>query len=136
VEWVATVEAVEVPAIGWLLAASSCTDGEKVVRGGSQLQRKMQWRGDAGKVEVRRPYRRRSRAQLVDEAAWHSRTAKRLCGFRQVTASGGSRARRSDRRCRDGHGAVSALWRWRARTALPRLGDPAWRVARQVETVL
>jgi hypothetical protein len=34
VEWVVTVEAVEAPAIGQLLALSSCTNGEKVVRGG------------------------------------------------------------------------------------------------------
>jgi hypothetical protein len=33
VEWVTTVEEVEVLAIGWLLAVSSCTSGEKVVRG-------------------------------------------------------------------------------------------------------
>jgi hypothetical protein len=33
VEWVATVEAVEVPAIGQLLAVSSCTTRKKVVRG-------------------------------------------------------------------------------------------------------
>jgi hypothetical protein len=33
VEWVATGEAVEVPAIGQLLAVSSCTTGKKVVRG-------------------------------------------------------------------------------------------------------
>jgi hypothetical protein len=32
-EWVTMAEAIEAPAIGWLLAASSCTDGEKVVRG-------------------------------------------------------------------------------------------------------
>jgi hypothetical protein len=36
-EWVATAEAVEVSTIGRLLAASSCTDGEKVVSGGNQL---------------------------------------------------------------------------------------------------
>jgi hypothetical protein len=34
VEWVMTVEAVEAPAIGQLLALSSWTNGEKVVRGG------------------------------------------------------------------------------------------------------
>jgi hypothetical protein len=46
VEWVTTAEAVKVLAIGRLLAASSCTDGEKVVRGGSRLQRKMRRRGE------------------------------------------------------------------------------------------
>jgi hypothetical protein len=40
VEWVTMAEAVEDPAIGRLLTASSCTDGEKVVRGGDQLWRK------------------------------------------------------------------------------------------------
>jgi hypothetical protein len=33
VEWVMMAEAVEAPAIGRLLAVSSCTDGEKVMRG-------------------------------------------------------------------------------------------------------
>jgi hypothetical protein len=40
VEWVAMEEAVEALAIGRLLAVSSCTNGEKVVRGGDRLQRK------------------------------------------------------------------------------------------------
>jgi hypothetical protein len=47
-EWVVTVEAVEVPVIGRLLAVSSCTDGEKVMRGGSRLQRKARQRGEGG----------------------------------------------------------------------------------------
>jgi hypothetical protein len=34
VEWVTTAEVVEAPAIGRLLVVSSCTNGEKVVRGG------------------------------------------------------------------------------------------------------
>jgi hypothetical protein len=62
VEWVATAEAVEVPTIGRLLAARSCTDGEKVVSGENQLRRKMCWCGNAGKVAVRWPYRWRSGA--------------------------------------------------------------------------
>jgi hypothetical protein len=33
-EWVTTVEAVESPMIGRLLMVSSCTNGERVVRGG------------------------------------------------------------------------------------------------------
>jgi hypothetical protein len=33
VEWVTTAEAVEAPVIGQLLVASSCTNGEKVVKG-------------------------------------------------------------------------------------------------------
>jgi hypothetical protein len=36
VEWVTMVEAVEAPVVGCLLAVSSCTNGEKVVRGGRQ----------------------------------------------------------------------------------------------------
>jgi hypothetical protein len=50
VEGVATVEAVVAPAMGRLLAASSCTDGERVVRGGSRLQSKTRWCGDAGEA--------------------------------------------------------------------------------------
>jgi hypothetical protein len=34
VEWVTTVEVVEAPVIWWLLAVSSYTNGEEVVRGG------------------------------------------------------------------------------------------------------
>jgi hypothetical protein len=56
VEWVTMAEAAEVPAMGRLLAASSCTDGERVVRGGSRLQSKTRWHGDAGKAATRRPY--------------------------------------------------------------------------------
>jgi hypothetical protein len=63
-----TAEAVEAPAIGQLLVASSCTDGEKVVRGGSRLQSKTRWRGDAGKAAARWPYRRRSGARPGGEA--------------------------------------------------------------------
>jgi hypothetical protein len=62
VEWVVTVEAVEVPVIGRLLVVSSCTDGEKVMRGGSRLRRKMWRRGNAGKAVARWPYQWRSRA--------------------------------------------------------------------------
>jgi hypothetical protein len=40
VEWVTTAGAVEVPTIGWLLTASSCTDGEKVVRAAAGLREK------------------------------------------------------------------------------------------------
>jgi hypothetical protein len=50
VEWVTTVEAVEVSTIGWLLTVSSCPDGEKVVRAGIRLWRKTWWRGDVGKA--------------------------------------------------------------------------------------
>jgi hypothetical protein len=39
VEWVTTAEAVEAPVVGHLLAVSSCTNGEKVVRGGRQGRR-------------------------------------------------------------------------------------------------
>jgi hypothetical protein len=48
VEWVVTAEAVEVPVIGRLLAASSCTSGKKVVRGsrhGRQERRAVAYRG-------------------------------------------------------------------------------------------
>jgi hypothetical protein len=45
-----------------------------------------------------------------DEAVWHAWTVMQWCGFGQATASGGSGAWRSDRRCRDVHGAVDALW--------------------------
>jgi hypothetical protein len=34
VEWVTTTEVVKAPVIGWFLVVSSCTNGEKVVRGG------------------------------------------------------------------------------------------------------
>jgi hypothetical protein len=60
VEGVVTVEAAEALAMGQLLAASSCTDGERVVRGGIRLQSKTRWCGDAGEAAARRPYRRRS----------------------------------------------------------------------------
>jgi hypothetical protein len=43
-----TVEAIEAPAIGRLLAASSYTDGEKVVRGDSRLRSKTRRRGEGG----------------------------------------------------------------------------------------
>jgi hypothetical protein len=39
VEWVMTAEADEIPVIGRLLAASTYTDGEKVVKGDSWLQK-------------------------------------------------------------------------------------------------
>jgi hypothetical protein len=71
-----TMEVVEIPVIGRLLAASTYTDGEKVVKGDSWLQRKMWQRGDAGKVAARWPYRRRSGARLGDEAAWRARTVR------------------------------------------------------------
>jgi hypothetical protein len=47
-EWVTTVEAVEAPAVGRLLMVSSCTNGEKVVRGGRHGRRErhaMAYRG-------------------------------------------------------------------------------------------
>jgi hypothetical protein len=68
VEWVTMAEADPVPAIGWLLMVSSCTDGERVVRGGSRLWNKTRWRGDAMKAAVRWPYRRRSGARPGEEA--------------------------------------------------------------------
>jgi hypothetical protein len=60
VEWVTMAEVVEAPAIGRLLAASSCTNGEKVVRGGGRLRRKTRRRGNAGKAAARWHYRQRS----------------------------------------------------------------------------
>jgi hypothetical protein len=50
VEVVTTVEATKAPAMGRFLAASSCTDGERVVRGGSRLRSKMRRCGDAGEA--------------------------------------------------------------------------------------
>jgi hypothetical protein len=50
VVWVATVEAVEAPVIGRLLAVSSSTNGEKVVRGGGRPRRKTRRHGDVGKA--------------------------------------------------------------------------------------
>jgi hypothetical protein len=68
VEWVMTAEAAEVPVMGWLLTASSCTKEDRVVRGGSRLRSKTRWRSDAGKAAARRPYRRRSGARPGGEA--------------------------------------------------------------------
>jgi hypothetical protein len=62
-EWVMMAEAVEAPAIGWLLVVSSCTDGEKVVRGGGRLWRKLRWCGDTGKAVAWWTYRRRSKTR-------------------------------------------------------------------------
>jgi hypothetical protein len=58
-EWVATAEATEVSMMEWLLAASSCTERERVVRGNAMTRR----RDDAGKAAARRPYRQRSGAR-------------------------------------------------------------------------
>jgi hypothetical protein len=49
-EGVATAEAAEAPVMGQLLAASTCTDGERVARGGSRLWSKTWWCGNAGKA--------------------------------------------------------------------------------------
>jgi hypothetical protein len=68
VEWVTTVEEAEVPAIGRLLAVSSCTDGERAVRGGNRFWSKTRWHGDTRKASVRWPYRRRSGARPSGEA--------------------------------------------------------------------
>jgi hypothetical protein len=60
VERVMTAEAVEAPTVGRLLTVSSCTHGEKVVRGGSRLQSKTRRRSDARRAAARRPYQRKS----------------------------------------------------------------------------
>jgi hypothetical protein len=72
VEGVATAEAAKAPAMGRLLAASSCTDGERVVRGGSRLQSKTRRCGDTGEAATRWPYQRRSGARLNGEARSNS----------------------------------------------------------------
>jgi hypothetical protein len=48
-EWVATAEATEVSMMEWLLATSSCTERERVVRGNAMTRR----RDDAGKAAAR-----------------------------------------------------------------------------------
>jgi hypothetical protein len=58
VEWVTMAEATEVPMMGWLLAVSSCTNRERVVRSDSWLRSKTRRCDDAGKAAARRPYRR------------------------------------------------------------------------------
>jgi hypothetical protein len=74
VEWVTTAVVVEASAIGRFLAASSCTDGEKVVRGGDRLQRKTRRHDGAGKAVARQPYRWRSGARQGGEALGHARS--------------------------------------------------------------
>jgi hypothetical protein len=85
-------EAVEALAIEWLLAVSYCTDGEKVVRGGSRHRSKTQRRGDEGKAAVRQPYRRRSGARSGGEARsdMHGREALRQRGGGAASDSGDS----------------------------------------------
>jgi hypothetical protein len=85
-------EAVEAPTVGWLLTASSCTHGEKVVRGGSRLQSKTRWRIDARKAAARRPYRWRSGARPGGEM-WSD------------SGDGGARTRAIGR-CSDSEAAV------------------------------
>jgi hypothetical protein len=83
-------EAVEALAIERLLAVSSCTDGEKVVRGGSRHQSKTRRRGDEGKVAVRQPYRWRSGARPGSEARsdTHGREALQQRGGGVASDSG------------------------------------------------
>jgi hypothetical protein len=84
VEWVATAEAVKVLAIGRLLAASSCTDGEKVVRAVASFRVKC---GDMGKAAARRPYRWRSGARPGDKARSDSGDSSTISDSRGGAAS-------------------------------------------------
>jgi hypothetical protein len=106
VEGVATVEATEAPAMGRLLTASSCIDGERMVRGSSWLRSKTRWCGDAGKQR---------RDGLTGGGAGRARTAK-TAAFRHARSGGAPTVRRrrgldngealSERCCRP-----APLWR-------------------------
>jgi hypothetical protein len=62
-----TAEAVKAPVIGRLLTVRSCTDGEKVVGGGSRLRSETRRRGDA---------RRRRRDGLTSGGAERDRVVR------------------------------------------------------------
>jgi hypothetical protein len=84
VEGVTTVEATETPVMGRLLTASSCIDGERMVRGGSRLRSKTRWCGDA---------RKQRRDGLTGGGAGRAQTAK-MAAFRHARSGGAPTVRR------------------------------------------